>query len=109
MIVDEKFYVGMMSNHLIWKMVRIIEKFPSRKSTGIYVITLPLFGDGMLEIYPIDEFRQNVYKDMLDNIRVVGAAPTKRAASWLVRDIIEDIYLQTGDVDVKSYFGAKGD
>ena len=73
---------------------------------GVFVITLPLFGDGILEIYELNELRQKIYTDMGDAIHIVGAAPSRFQAVLLVRDIIDDIYKKTGDVDVERFFAS---
>ena len=44
---------------------------------------------------------------MENSIHIVGAAPSRVQAIRLVRDIIDDIYRKTGDVDVKGFFDAE--
>lgn len=107
MVIDDKFYIGRARDRQIIRMVRGIRRFHRVKYIpGIYVVTLPLFGDGILEIYELNEFRQKVYEDILDRIHIVGAASTRAQAVELVRDIIDDIYRKTGDVDVKNFFAS---
>jgi len=43
---------------------------------------------------------------MGDAIHIVGAAPSRFQAVLLVRDIIDDIYKKTGDVDVERFFAS---
>ena len=105
MVIDDKFYVGGARDRQIMRMVRGIRRFNRvRYVPGVFVVTLPLFDDGILEIYEINEFRQKVYRDMTDSIHIVGVAPGRLQAMLLVRDIIDDIYKKTGDVDVKKFF-----
>lgn len=105
MVIDDKFYVGGARDRQIMRMVRGIRRFNRvRYVPGVFVVTLPLFDDGILEIYEINEFRQKVYRDMTDSIHIVGAAPGRLQAMLLVRDIIDDIYKKTGDVDVNKFF-----
>ncbi len=107
MVIDDKFYVGRARDRRIIRMVRGIRRFNKVKYVpGIFVITLPLFGDGILEIYELNEFRQGVYQNMSDSIHIVGAAPTRGQAVALVRDIVDDIYRKTGGVDVKRFFAS---
>ena len=109
MVIDEKFYVGRAKDRQIIRMVRGIKYFHKvRYVPGVFVVTLPLFGDGILEIYEMNEFRQKIYRDMSDSIHIVGAAATRAQAISLVRDIIDDIYKKTGGVDVKEFFHAEG-
>lgn len=70
---------------------------------GVFVITLPLFGDGILEIYELMNSGRRSTLDMGDAIHIVGAAPSRFQAVLLVRDIIDDIYKKTGDVDVERF------
>ena len=108
MVIDDKFYVGGARDRQIIKMVRGIRRFHKvRYVPGVFVVTLPLFDDGILEIYELNELRQKVYRDMENSIHIVGAAPSRVQAIRLVRDIIDDIYRKTGDVDVKGFFDAE--
>ena len=107
MVIDDKFYVGGARDRQIIRMVRGIRRFHRVKYVpGVFVITLPLFGDGILEIYELNELRQKIYTDMGDAIHIVGAAPSRFRAVLLVRDIIDDIYKKTGDVDVERFFAS---
>ena len=54
----------------------------------------------------LNELRQKIYTDMGDAIHIVGAAPSRFQAVLLVRDIIDDIYKKTGDVDVERFFAS---
>ena len=95
MVIDDKFYVGGARDRQIIRMVRGIRRFHRVKYVpGVFVITLPLFGDG------------KIYTDMGDAIHIVGAAPSRFQAVLLVRDIIDDIYKKTGDVDVERFFAS---
>ena len=49
MVIDDKFYVGGARDRQIIRMVRGIRRFHRVKYVpGVFVITLPLFGDGIL-------------------------------------------------------------
>ncbi len=87
MVIDDKFYVGGARDRQIIRMVRGIRRFH--------------------KVYELNELRQKVYRDMENSIHIVGAAPSRVQAIWLVRDIIDDIYRKTGDVDVKGFFDAE--
>ena len=90
MVIDDKFYVGGARDRQIIRMVRGIRRFHKvRYVPGVFVVTLPLFDDGILEIYELNELRQKVYRDMENSIH------------------IDDIYRKTGDVDVKGFFDAE--
>lgn len=108
MVIEDKFYVGGARDRQIIKMVRSIRRFHRIKKyvPGVFVVTLPLFGDGILEIYDLSELGQKIYDNMTDSIHIVGAAPSRHQAVLLVRDIIDDIYKKTGGVDVTAFFAS---
>ena len=98
MVIDDKFYIGGARDRQVIRMVRGIRRFHKvRYIPGVFVVTLPLFGDGILEIY----------EEMTDSIHIVGAASSRAQAVRLVRDIIDDIYKKTGGVDVKGFFNVE--
>lgn len=105
MTIDKNLYVGKMSDKNIIKIIRKIKKF--KLCPGVILITLPLFNEGLLEIYDMNEFQQEYYKKHSDDIHVVGISQTKRQAYRLVRDIIDDVYSKTGTFDCVSYFTTK--
>ena len=108
MVIDDKFYIGGARDRQVIRMVRGIRRFHKvRYIPGVFVVTLPLFGDGILEIYELNEFRQKIYEEMIDSIHIVGAASSRAQAVRLVRDIIDDIYKKTGGVDVKGFFNVE--
>lgn len=134
MVIDEKFYVGRASGRSVIRMVRGIRRadrinrrmyrsegdggarrasqavkraVSARKPVDIYVITLPVFDDGILEIYNLAELGQRAYASGDTEIHIVGAAPTRIQAMLIVRDIVDDIYKKTGGVDVKGFFGTQ--
>ena len=107
MVIDDKFYVGGARDRQIIRMVRGIRRFHRVKYVpGVFVITLPLFGDGILVFFFKDTPTTEIYTDMGDAIHIVGAAPSRFQAVLLVRDIIDDIYKKTGDVDVERFFAS---
>lgn len=67
-------------------------------------MTLPVFGEGLLEVYDFNEFQQGIYKHYMDDIHIVGIAPSKKLAYYVVRDIIDDVYKNTGTFDCDTYF-----
>ncbi len=106
MIIDKRLYVGYMPDRSVMKAIKKIKRF--KLCTNVYVVTLPLFHDGILEIYNMNEFQQQLYRDMEDSIHIVGIAPTRRMAVYLVRDIVDDVYKKTGGFDMESYFSNVG-
>lgn len=130
MVIDEKFYVGKATDRSVIRMVNAIKRadrasrhrerkssaglcgcarrFAARKAQAVvYVVTLPVYGDGILEIYDINELTQKNYAMLGDLVHIVGAARTRLQAMLVVRDIIEDIYNKTGGVAVADFFAGR--
>ncbi|MBR1598588.1 MAG: hypothetical protein IJ661_06760 [Lachnospiraceae bacterium] len=58
---------------------------------GIFLITLPLTDDGVLEIYRYPEFLLPIYKKLDDDVTVIGIAKSKEDAFSLVERIVKDV------------------
>lgn len=56
----------------------------------IYLITAPLGGSGMLEIYPFPVLLQPAYRKMQVTLRIVGISGSRKKAVQLVADMISD-------------------
>jgi hypothetical protein len=86
------------------RLIRRIKRYG--KCPGINVITLPLFDDGILEIYNFDELKQKYYRDRSNDIHIVGIAVSRAQAVRMVRDIVDEVYNNTGGFDCISYFSS---
>lgn len=102
MIIRESLYTYGYSEKKRNKVIKKINR--QAKVKDLHVIVLPLFDDGLLEIYPFDQLLQPFYKDMTDNIKIVGIAKGKDGATALVQDIIQQIYDSGCDFDVNKFF-----
>lgn len=73
------------------------------KIQKLYVIVLPdTASDSLLEIYDYNELRKKKdYKELT----AVAAAADKGEAIELVRFMIEEVYQQTGGLDLRNKFG----
>ncbi len=71
----------------------------------LHVVTLPLFGDGLLEIYKYDQLLQPFYRAITNDICVVGLAGNKSMAGDLVLEIIQNMYDADCLNDVKGFLG----
>ena len=69
---------------------------------GIYVIALPSNEKNLLDLIPAWELMQKSYPGK-KQMQIIGLAKGYAEALELVRSIIEEVYQNTGDVDVKSY------
>lgn len=75
------------------------------KKLKLTLVCLPLFGDGLMEIYNYKQFQQKFYKDIKKDIVVLGFAPDKGGAQEIVLSITQDLYDADCNFDVKKFFG----
>lgn len=88
------------------KIDRILKRMQKGKVIkDLHVVTLPLFEDGILEIYKYDQLLQPFYKSFGDDICVVGLAADKSSASELVTEIVQNMYNDGFLTDVKGFLG----
>ena len=87
------------------KKEKILKKLRhKRKIDGIYVVTLPLITDGLLDIYEYKNLFGKFYKKISDEIYIVGVAKSKEDANEVVRDIVQDMYDAGEDFDTRRFF-----
>ena len=67
-----------------------------KASVPFFVVTLPVFSYGLLEIYEYNELLQKYYKELDHDITVVGVSNSRAGAKQLVADILEDHLNQEG-------------
>lgn len=77
----------------------------NRSVSYLYCITLPVFQDGILEIYEYEELRQPLYEELEHPVIVIGITKTQEDAEELVRLIIDEVYQNTGGFAVGTYLG----
>lgn len=68
----------------------------------IYVIMLASNSDNLLDIINANELQFPYYLEK-DNY-ILGIAGSRTLAKLLVKDMIEEVYNQTGDILVREYF-----
>ncbi len=84
------------------KKKRIIRRLKyHRLQTGIYVITLPIDGKELLEIYHAVVLLQSFYRRK--DIFVVGIAGSEEEACQIIERIVNQVYQETGACDIKGY------
>lgn len=78
-------------------------------SFDTYLITLSSNTDNLLDIIPADMLLQPYFKKHKSDIYVVGLADGKDEAFMVVRDIIDDVYSNTGAFGIREYlnFGTR--
>lgn len=96
----EDLYVG---DSIEGKVNRIKRKINHHAGTvSIYVIAFASNRQNLLDIIPAWELMQKSYPGK-KQMQIIGLAKGYAEALELVRSIIEEVYQNTGDVDVKSY------
>ena len=98
----EKFYTDGLSD----KKLASIKKKIKRKSPKInlFLITLPVGKQGILEIYWYPELLQSFYQNMELEMTVGGIARSRETAFELLKTVIKDIGYDNGQIPVKQFF-----
>lgn len=82
---------------------KVIKKLKQGKlQMGVFVITLPLGDNDMLEICPSYVFLQKFYKET--DVTVVGLAGEQASAFSLIEKIADDCMREQGNADIRGYF-----
>ena len=98
----EKLYIDDISD----KQLVSIKKKIQRKSPklNLYLITLPVGNQGILEVYWYPELLQYFYQKMYTEIIVVGLAGSREEAFNIIRKIVIEIGLQENKISVDEFF-----
>ena len=94
MKLADNIYTDIEKNKQFEKKLDMITK--KKYSVPFYVVTLPVFSYGLLEIYEFHELLQDYYNSVDDRIEIVGVSDTRDGAKKLVMDILEDHLDQEG-------------
>lgn len=97
----EKMYTDMSD-----KKLNFVKKKIKQKSIrlNLFLVTLPLGNQGILEIYWYPELLQKIYQKRNVEVIVVGLANSKEQAFKMIEKIVTEIGLQDGYVPVKEFF-----
>lgn len=99
----KKLYTYEMSDK---KLDRIISKIKKgKKISKLCLITLPVFEDGILEVYDYNQLLQPYYKSIDERIIVVGISKNKGDAYQVVLNIVQGMYDSKIDFNVREYLG----
>ena len=86
------------------KIRKLVEKRKLR-SIGYYCLAFPSNKENILDIYNMGEFLFDHYrKDHSENVHVIGLADSRDEAAELARDIIDEVYRNSGTFNVERYF-----
>ena len=78
-----------------------------KKITDLYCITLPVFQDGILEIYEYEELLKPPYEALQNPAIVIGITSSYEYAEELSCLIVDEVYQNTGTFDVENYLGLR--
>lgn len=98
-------YVGTLTDKAVEKYKKKIRK--RKPAFGLFVITLPIFPSGILEIYSYNELLQPFYKKHSDNIMIIGMAEGYEAAVEIVTSMIDEMYQTSKELDVQKFLGTR--
>ncbi|WP_197659924.1 hypothetical protein [Mobilitalea sibirica] len=85
------------------KKEKAITSINNRKATyGVYCIAFASHPDNLFDIMDANELLFPHYKK--SDIHIVGLAKGKEEAIDLVHDMLMEVYHNTGEFDVRSYF-----
>lgn len=86
------------------KVMSTIRKMRKEKSlSGLYCVTLPVFEDGILEIYQYSELLRKAYSKLEKPVVVIGIAGSRDDAKEMVCMIIDEVFQNSGSFDVEGY------
>lgn len=90
------------------KIIPIMRKMKRKKTmSDLYCITLPVFADGILEIYEYGELLQDVYESLEHPVIVIGITRSYADAEEMVRLIVDEVFQNSGGFDVEEYLGLR--
>lgn len=71
---------------------------------NVFLVTLPLTQDGILEIYRYAELLQPPYRKLDQEVMVVGIAKSREDAFSLVERIVKAVGFEEGKLPINDYF-----
>lgn len=105
--MEIQFHDKLYANDMSTRKIRSIKKKIHRKKLklNIYLVTLPIGQDGLLEIYWYPELLQKAYQKMDVQMIVVGIAKEREEAISLVEKMLLDVGVHEGNIPLGEYFG----
>lgn len=98
----EKLYKDKISDFQMAGIRRRIKK--KSLKLNVYLVTLPLGDEGVLEVYWYPELLQSAYRQLDKKMLVVGISKDRQSAFMLVKQIVEDVNSTRGDLSIKEFF-----
>lgn len=98
----EQLYSEGISDRKLASLKKKIQKKSLR--LDMFLVTLPLGKEGLLEVYWYPEFLQTYYLAMDIEVLVVGVADSREKAFHLIEQIVSDVGVEDGNLPIKDYF-----
>lgn len=104
--MDIRFCDKLYKNAISDRKLKIIKKKVRRKSPklNLFLITLPIGKQGILEVYWYPELLQSFYQMMDTKVTVVGLAYSRIEAFYIIKDMVEEIGIKDGKVLIEEFF-----
>lgn len=89
------------------KFLKKLKKLGTKKpDVSLYLITYPISGHGLLEIYHEAELLQPYYRSQKKYLNIIGVMSSRKAAKEIIPDILNDIMNEMGSLDVHGFVKA---
>lgn len=98
----EKLYRDKISDRKLSVLKKKIKK--GTPKLNLFLVTLPIGSQGILEVYWYPELLQSYYRNLDVSLMVVGIANNREQAFELVSRIVEDIGICEGKVPINEFF-----
>lgn len=100
MELNQHLYYGLKANE---KSAKIKKALKTKKwFPGLYLIAISTHPDHVLDVFEAVHFLQPGFKD--DQYHILGVAIGRAEAYELVRNLVDEVYQNTGACDLKKYF-----
>jgi hypothetical protein len=100
-IHEQLYSQGISDRKLVSLKKKIQKKFPK---LDLFLVTLPLGSEGLLEVYWYPELLQKHYQQLDTELFVVGIATSREDAFHLIEQIVLDVGYENGKILIKDYF-----
>lgn len=98
----EKLYRDEISDHKLSVLQKRIKK--RKPKLNLFLVTLPLGSQGLLEVYWYPELLQSYYRNLDVSLTVVGIAKSREQAFEMVSQIVNDAGICEGNVPINEFF-----
>ena len=104
--MDIRFHSQLYRDGISDHKLKSIQKKIKKKSAklNLFLVTLPVGNQGILEVYWYPELLQPFFKNMNKEVIVVGIADSRENAFDLVKKIIQDVGIIENKIPITEYF-----